>query len=380
MNKLPAIKLFADAHVLDGGYQGSRTFIKELYTILASKEDIELYLGAYDIRNLENSFPGNDRIHFIKYKSRLSSARLAYDVPMIIKRNKIDYAHFQYIVPLLKNCRFIVTTHDVIFNEYPDEFTAGYRKAKNLLYKRSAKKADIITTVSAYSKRSIEKYLGIPSEDIHIIPNAVNPDFFAAYDKAAAKAYTQTQFGFDKFILYVSRFEPRKNHSLLLDSWLQLELYKNGYHLVMPGSRSIQDPDFENRLKNIVPEIRSFIFFSEEINNEALLQLYRAADLFVYPSKAEGFGIPPLEAAAAKVPVLCSNAAAMAEFSFFGDGLFDPNDAAAFRSKLDTIIQNPPSASALENIAAAVKEKYSWENSAEELYQLIRKDHDKKTT
>src|SRR6266496_2117905 len=124
--KSSSIKLFVDAHVFDNGYQGTRTFIKGIYSILAQNNNVRLFLGAYDIDNLERNFSRGD-ISFIKYRSASSLFRLGYDIPSIIRRYKINYAHFQYICPVIKNCRFIVTTHDVIFNEYPDEFSKDYR-------------------------------------------------------------------------------------------------------------------------------------------------------------------------------------------------------------------------------------------------------------
>src|SRR5882724_11334972 len=121
------VKLFVDAHVFDGKYQGTRTFIKEIYTIIAQKPGILLYLGANDTDNLKKYFPEQPNIFFIKYKSSSGLVRLVSDIPSIIKKNGIQYAHFQYIVPPIKNCRFIDTVHDVIFNEYPDEFSFIYR-------------------------------------------------------------------------------------------------------------------------------------------------------------------------------------------------------------------------------------------------------------
>ena len=116
------IKIFLDAHVFDGEFQGSRTFIKELYNILLQKKDLEFYIAAYDLENLKRYFPKAENIFFIKLKKRSSILRLLIEIPQLIKKHGISYAHFQYMVPPVKNCRFIVTTHDVLFNEFPKEF------------------------------------------------------------------------------------------------------------------------------------------------------------------------------------------------------------------------------------------------------------------
>ena len=189
MKPANTIKIFLDAHIFDGEFQGSRTFIKELYNMLLQKKDLELYIAAYDIENLQQYFPKADNVVFIKLKNRSSILRLLVEIPQLIKKHGIGYAHFQYMVPPVKNCRFIVTTHDVIFNEFPQEFSLWYRVSKNFLYSRAAKKADILTTDSEYSKRSIHRYLGVPSEKVNVIRLGINSGFFNSYNKEAEKEY-----------------------------------------------------------------------------------------------------------------------------------------------------------------------------------------------
>jgi glycosyltransferase involved in cell wall biosynthesis len=274
-------------------------------------------------------------------------------------------------VPLAKNCRFIVTTHDVIFNEYPGEFSTIYRIGKNFLYSFSAKRADILTTVSDYSRKSIQKYLGIRNKQIHVIANGVHNKFFEPYDKNASRKYILEKYGFNKFILFVSRIEPRKNHVFLLKAFLELQLYKQGYHLVLLGHETLPVPEFDTFISNLPKEISKFIYINGDIGDDDLLEFYRAAALFVYPSKAEGFGIPPLEAAALKTPVLCSNSSAMSDFTFFGADLIDPLDTERFKNKLQSAIDTPHDPGYLEHLSGIVKEKYSWEHSAQKLQEAL---------
>lgn len=375
MKNEDTIKIFVDGHVFDGKFQGSRTFIKELYSNIAAMKDVELFLGACDINNLQQIFGNSSNIRFIKYRSQSSLTRLIFEIPRILKKHSIDYAHFQYICPLVKSCRFIVTTHDLVFNEFPEEFSLWYRLVKNLLFKTSAKKADILTTVSRYSKGSIEKFFGITGNAIHIIPNGVSNLFFADYDKENAKQFIKNKYGVEKMILLVSRFEPRKNHALLLKAYIDLELYKQGYSLALLGwHENMSNEGFNTMMKNLPDHIRPFIFMNQHADDNDLLQFYRAAELFVYPSKAEGFGIPPLEAAAVKIPVLCSNSSAMSDFSFFGTGHFDPENYSLFKSKLANAITTTANKSELNTIAATVQSNYNWKQSAAALYQLIQTD------
>lgn len=374
MKQASTIKLFLDAHIFDGEFQGSRTFIKELYNILLHKKDLELYIGAYDIENLERYFPKAENIFFIKLKNRSSILRLLFDIPQLIKKYGIQYAHFQYMVPLVKNCRFIVTTHDVLFNEYPKEFSLWYRISKNFLYKTSAKKADILTTCSEYSKNSIQKYLGVASGNINVIRLGINKTFFQSYNKQPAKEYIKSKYGFDKYILFVSRREPRKNHTLLLQAYLDLKLYEQGYYLAFIGHESIKTPEFDALLNALPANIRSFIVFNEKASDDDLLNFYKATSVFVYPSKAEGFGLPPLEAGALKIPVLCSNASALSDFTFFGNNHIDPNNYDSFKKALWEVLSNRPDDNSLATIADTIQQNYCWQKAADTFYQLLKQN------
>jgi len=375
MKQAGTIKIFLDAHIFDGEFQGSRTFVMELYMILLQKKELEFYIAAYDVENLKKYFPQAENIFFIKFKYRSSIFRLLFDIPGIIKKYGIQYAHFQYIVPPLKNCKFIVTTHDVLFNEYPREFSLWYRLNKNFLYKRSAKKADILTTVSLYSKSSIEKYLGISPAKVNVIKHGVSIKYFEGYDKQAAKELIKNKYGIEKYILFVSRLEPRKNHTMVLQAYLDLKLFEQNYCLVFLGHESIKTPAFHDMLNALPPTIRAFIFFNDKTDDEELMTFYRAASVFVYPSKAEGFGLPPLEAGALKIPVLCSNTTSLSDFTFFGRTHINPWDYTAFRNTLSDVLVNVPNDNCLDAIAKTIQQNYCWQNTAAQFYQLLQKNN-----
>jgi glycosyltransferase involved in cell wall biosynthesis len=365
------LKLFVDAHVFDQEYQGSRTFIKEIYRELCSRDDLQVHMAAFDIDRLKKEFAGCAGIEFIKLRTKNNWKRLLLEIPSIIRSHDIDFAHFQYIVPPKKYCRYIVTIHDVIFEEFPSGFSPGYRLSKRILYKKAAQAADLLTTVSEFSRNSIKKFLGIPLSKIKLVPNGVNEKFFTPYDKSAASAFIREKYKLDKYILYVSRYEKRKNHAGLLRAWLKSELYKQGYALVLPGHKSLTVRDFDNLYHALPAAIKNMVYITDIIPDDDMLQLYRSAALFVYPSLAEGFGIPPLEAAAARIPVICSNTSAMEEYSFFGDSHIDCADTNLLAEKMIENISQPPSPSALESISSQIRRKYTWKNSASGFYDFL---------
>jgi glycosyltransferase involved in cell wall biosynthesis len=367
------IKIFVDAHVFDGGYQGTRTFIRELYAELCRHSDLEIFLAAADTHNLQQHFPQAANITLLRYRSRNPVTRLLLEIPALIRCYGIHYAHFQYIAPPLKNCRFIITTHDVLFQEYPREFPLPYRLIRKWLYRLSAARADLLTTVSPYSRRSIERFLGIESGAIHIIPNGVHPQYFQPHDKEAARAYVADRYGIQNFILLTGRIEPRKNHAALLRAFAELKLHTKGYSLVFVGHKSLPVPELDHLLYRLPPEVKDQLYFFSALPQDDLLQFYRAATLFVYPSKGEGFGIPPLEAAATGTPVICSNTTAMSAYSFFGESHLDPLDYGALKHHLAKILSEAPPPEQGRTIARHIQQTYCWRQSAQQLYELIRR-------
>jgi len=368
------LKIFVDAHCFDAEYQGSRTFVKEIYRAMSVKKDVVLYLAANDIDKLQETFPSDENIVFLKYRSRRSFFRLACEIPLLIRKHKIDVAHFQYITPLFKTCRQVVTIHDVIFNDYPEEFSKGYRLLKGFFYKRSTRTADVLTTVSAFSKASIQKHLKTNGHFVHVVANGVSEKFFAAHNKEEAKAFLKERYGLEKIILYVSRIEPRKNHAALLKAYLDLKAQEKGYHLVFIGHETKPVAELNTMLTAVTPNARRQIHFLTNIGDEDLLRFYRAAHVFVYPSKAEGFGIPPLEAGAVGVPVLCSSSSAMKEFTFFGDCLVEPMNYESLKKALEEVLRKEHDTANLKKISDKIRADYSWEASAEKLYGLIKQN------
>jgi glycosyltransferase involved in cell wall biosynthesis len=157
---------------------------------------------------------------------------------------------------------------------------------------------------------------------------------------------------------------------MLIRAFRDLQLHQD-YHLVFIGQESLSSPQLDFVLNELPEEVKERIHWLENISPGHLLHFYNAARLFVFPSKAEGFGIPPLEAAALKTPVLCSGTTAMHDFEFFGEDLFDPLNEREFRNKLQARLTNPPIPDRLSAISRTIAERYSWKTAAEELFKAI---------
>lgn len=369
-----SIKIFVDAHSFDKEQQGAQTFIRELYrAILQNHPGIEIFMGAYHAERIRHAFPAMQPDHILKYKS-IGLRRMFSDIPSFLKKHDFDYAHFQYISPRqINGCKYIVTLHDLMYLERPQDFSQLYTQARRIFFRRSFMKAHLKTTVSEHSKKTISKYFGTAGADIHVIPNAANHGNSKAFPSRESSAgHIKEKYTLENFILYVSRIEPRKNHILLLKKWLQFDLYKKNIPLVFIGARSIAVPELDSMLASLTEDQRKFVHLFSNISDEDLNAFYTSCRLFVYPSKGEGFGIPPLEAAFCGAPVLCSNVTAMQDFHFFEPYAFYPDDEKEFEEKFMDMIDNPVSEDFIKKVSISVQEKYCWIKSAATFCNILQ--------
>lgn len=370
MNIKNTTSIFVDCHVFDSGFQGTRTYIQGLYSELIIKKDLHFFLVSSNPDNLASIFGNHSNVTYLKYKYENKYLRLLIDIPKIIKKHTIDFAHFQYTVSPFKRCKYIVTTHDILFIDFPEYFSFFSKIINTFLYKQSAKWSEIRLTVSEFSKQKIHQHFGFSNYEI--TPNAIDNVFFEDYDKVLIKNEVAQKFSLKKYIIYVSRWEPRKNHQMVLKAFLDLELYKE-YELLFLGNDTLSNPQYNEIFSQVDSEIKKKIFTLKNTDFKTMLLLLRGADASVYPSMAEGFGIPPLESVAAKIPTICSDKTAMSDFSFFEDYFFDPHNQIDFNDKLQKILKENLGAD-FKIMAQKIKEKYSWEKSAEIVYRLIKQN------
>lgn len=366
-------KLLVDAHTFDENHQGIRTFLKGVYSAInIEPNELEIILVANNIENLKQEFKHQQHFQFVKLKQTNKYVRLAYEIPKLIKTLNVDFAHFNYFLPLFlnKKCKYIVTIHDVLFIDFPEFFPKKYQIINSILYKRSALKAEIVTSVSEYSRDMIIKNFQIANKSITILPNAANELYWQHHSKKEHKSYIKKHYNLNKFILFVSRLEPRKNHMIILNAYCELELWKEGYHLVFIGKETFKSEELEKKIEEVNTISNGMIVRLEDIDNDHLVKFYNAAELSIFPSLCEGFGIPPIESAILNTPTLCSNATAMSDFDFFGDFLFDPTNLEELKSKIRTTL-DITSHQELERISSAIKVRYNWKNTAEKLKDLI---------
>jgi glycosyltransferase involved in cell wall biosynthesis len=356
------IKILVDGRWFDSYYSGVSTYLKGLYNDLSEDENFEITIVGSNIDKLKEEFPEN--IKFIQLNSTFNLKRLYYDIPNLIRKHDFDYAHFQYICPISKPCRYIVTLHDLLFLEYKKSFPLSFILKNSFLFYISSVRADMILTVSEYSKKQIVKIFKTNSDKIYITPNGILKRFCEEVKSIDVKK----KYNIGEYILYVSRLEPRKNHLVLIKAFVELELYNN-YNLIFIGKKTISNVDLDEYINSLSDIIKGKIIFIENTSEEDLYGFYSNTSLFVYPSLSEGFGIPPIEAISCGAKTISSNATALIDFDFLSRYQFDPNNLNELKEKIVSTLKDPfyP----IDDFKLIINERYNWSNISNSYKELL---------
>ena len=230
-----------------------------------------------------------------------------------------------------------------------------------------------VLTVSECSKRDIVEYAGVPPERVTVTPLAADPLLYWPRNKQEAAAALPPSYGIrSPFILYTSRLEhPGKNHIQLIRAFAKLKREEKIPHqLVLAGS----DWGGAEHVHQAAAKsgCERDIVFTGFMPGKDLPTLCQAADIFVFPSLYEGFGLPVLEAMSCGTPVACSNVSSLPEVAGDAAVLFDPNEEDSIASAIGSIITRDGLAQSLALRGVERARQFSWSKTAAQTLHAIR--------
>lgn len=360
-----------DLHVVDGLFQGSRTHVIEIFSRVAQMCPEIQFIGLLDdVESFKKNYPAfnlpNVRLERLKHSSAMR--RLMWELPRMQKRLKLDLLHTQYIVPLPSFSKTVVTIHDVLFESHPEYFRLFFRLRSQVLMRLAAYQSAHVFTVSEYSKTEIRGRFGVPIDRISVSTNAA--DVLRFYPGAEGADYLSHR-GLEtcQFFLTVGRLEPRKNHVTLFKAYAALG--PDVPPLVVVGQK---DFGFEAIFEEIANDsVRKRVIFLENVGDRELPALYRHCLAFVYPSLAEGFGMPPLEAMASGVPVIVANNTALTEVVGNAGLLVSSTDVTALRDAMASVASDRGLREVLIARGLEQAKRFSWDDAAAKVAERYRK-------
>jgi glycosyltransferase involved in cell wall biosynthesis len=282
--------------------------------------------------------------------------------------HRCDLVHTQYTVSPLFTVPTVTTVHDISFLIEPRWFPLKDRILLRLTVPASCRRAKRVLTVSETSREDIIEMLGLPPEKIIATPNGL-PEGFYPIPKAEAQAWVREKYGIEPpFALAVGVLQPRKNWQLAIEA---VYLARNDYELplvlVLTGKAGWARREL-NRAKQIFAQ-DGWLIETGYVPDEYLVWLYNAAEVLLYPSFYEGFGLPPLEAMACGTPVIASNGGALPEVVGSGGILLPPNEPGMWANAIRTVLTNDAYRNALIQRALAQAQRFSWRTTAERTWQ-----------
>lgn len=348
-----ATPVAVDAHVIEGRPQGSRTTLLCLLREIAAlgrAGDFALYCTDPELCRERLGVGG---FHYVETPRAGSIKRLIWTLPRALWATSAKSAVWQYIsTPFFRGKNYVVI-HDVLPFTHPHLFPFGFRLRCQILFTLSMFGAEKIFVVSEFSRNAVALLYPSLARKLAVVPNG--PSFpLEAYFVAERSQSPRSR----PYVMTVGRIEERKNIPLLANAFIAAGL--KDVDLIVVGKSDLTG----SSPLPIHPNIRVL----DKADDGELQALYLGAALFVFPSQAEGFGIPLLDAILFGIPTISSSLTAMTEVAGDCAALFDPTSRDA-STNLTSMIRghfahNPIPAPTLEQ-RQRQSNKFSWKRSAE---------------
>lgn len=292
-----------------------------------------------------------------------------------------DITHFMnYYVPPGVKGRIVTMVYDMVYKAYPETMNQKTRYMLNLSMVRSCRRADVIITISEFSKAEIIKYLGVSPQKIVVMPCGVDFMKFRPDYDITEITKTKSKYGItNEYFLYLGTLEPRKNIERLIEAYgLLKKRLVSIPRLVIAGKKGwLYDTIFKR--VNMLNLGNDVIFTGYVDENDAPI-LMKGATAFIFPSLYEGFGLPPLEAMACGAPVITSNAASLPEVVGDAGLLIDPYSVESISHAMESLLLDPALQSDLADKGIKRAATFTWDKSVDiisEVYEQLSKQNGK---
>ena len=296
--------------------------------------------------------------------ARSSLLRNLVAYPIALQRHPVDVLISYYTIPAYVTCKTVLLLADIFWLANPSWLPPHLAVPRTLATRRSCNRADRIVTTTEFSRGEIIRILGVPAEKIVVVPHGIRTEF-AKRKSAARISELRTRYGVGpRYILSLNDIHPRKNLEGLVEAFGRLKTRTGLPHQLVIAGRSLwRYPEFYRRVE--VSKYANDIRVIGYAPSEDLLALYQGADLFVYPSFYEGWGLQVHEAMIAGVPVAVANNTTMPEIAGDAADTFDPYDADDMSRSMERILADPDLRGKLVARGLERVKQYSWRKAAE---------------
>jgi glycosyltransferase involved in cell wall biosynthesis len=373
--------------------RGFGRFTRELLQALVASDRKNEYLFFVDQQTARDcELPGSVRKIVVQTEVSPTQAASAsgrrslgdlWSLSREVFRHRLNLFFFPAVYsyfPIVNRTKVVVTLHDAIAEHYPD-LVFSNRKLRtfwNLKRELAIRQADLIVTVSEYSRQQLIKRLGLSEKRVRAISEAPHSTFRVLPETAAVmKSLGKYQLSSGmQFMLYVGGISPHKNLNALVSAFQRMlsdPLFEN-VKLVLVGDYN--EDSFLSAYDSVRRQVAKSgledkVIFTGFVSDEDLAVLYNAATLLVLPSFEEGFGLPAIEAMACGTPVVCSNRGPMPELLGDAGRFFDPTDVQMMTDVLKSVFADGALRKRMRESALKRAPQFSWGNVAMDTLRIF---------
>jgi glycosyltransferase involved in cell wall biosynthesis len=355
--------------LIPGGVGGTESYLRNLIRVMEQidrDDEFIVFTNAENAGTFGLSAPNFREVRCpvraVSRPKRILWEQVA--LPLQVARERLDVLHSGgYTAPLSTNAASVVTIHDLNYHYFPEDWSRAALIANQLLIPRVARRSTRIITVSHCSKRAMIEVLQIDPSKIDVIYHGVDGNLAPPIDGEERAVRERYRLG-GPFILSVTASHPHKNLDGLLRAYDRAcQEWPSSPPLVIVGIKGRHQEALESMLQQ--RSTRGRVVLTGWIDAPTLAALYRAAHLFVFPSKYEGFGFPVLEAMLAGVPVVSSNATSLPEVTGDAAVSIDPSDDAQLAGAMRKTFEDEALRRDLVARGRAQAAHFTWRRAAE---------------
>jgi glycosyltransferase involved in cell wall biosynthesis len=351
---------------------GIGTYLRNLLRLLPSIDsDNEFHVLCYrqDAELLRSLSPA---LHLSFVSAGNYSVSEHWAIPWTLKRLHADLFHApHYVLPLLTPCPSVVTVHDVIhllFPQYlPSRFAVHYA---HRMIGRAVEQAKLVMTVSQASKRDLLGFFDVAEEKILVIPNGIDPSMTRDLSPDEIERVKRRFQLTGRTALFVGNIKPHKNVERLISAFAKVreDSAFSDLTLMIVGDEISKYPSLRRAVAR--HQIRSHVRFFGFVPETTLVSLYRAADVFVFPSLYEGFGLPPLEAMANGTPVVTSKISSLPEVVDDAAVMVDPYNVDELAEAIKSTLVDKELRARLIELGRKRAAQFSWETAVTQIHSV----------
>lgn len=288
--------------------------------------------------------------------------------PWLVMWKRPNLLHsMAFVLPFLSQCPAVVTIYDLSFMHFPTSFPAAQRFYLTQQTHYACRKARRVITISESGRQDVHHFFQVPLANIQVVYPGVDA-VFRPLPASELTSFRQAKALSTPFILHVGTLQPRKNLITLLEAFAQARLPH--CQLVLVGGKGWLFEEIFARVRDL--GLTDQVRFVGYVPDEELPYWYNAAEVLVFPSLYEGFGMPMVEAMACGTPVIAANTSSLPEAAGGAALLFAPHDRQTLAEHLTAVLQNPTLAATLATKGLQQAKQFSWAKAGQETADIYQ--------